>query len=480
MLLSLLLTALAESPVVPPADPLPVAQPGPGLTVHTDLRDEYLAGEPVLVRFSVQNDTAADRSFADVAQRPWLVRFKLTDAAGATRTWATAAPEVDPGGTWTVSPRGQRQALLEIPSSASLAAGVYTLSITLRDDAGDRVLPDHVFTVAQPQPVGGRTVWEPLGLDSAGHATVWLHQAAKGFDLYVHHADGTDPRKVLGDYHLAHIDERIDPVLSHARPSERWDRYIYWLDGRTIRYVRLQGHALRGEPGRFELPWPQAALAGRGATDARGGLHVPVWIPSPKGDSGELRVASLRDRGQSRVRVVGRFASQPEAVETAVDSDGNLRMLVDTGAGLQLYALSATTDLPAIGRKFPVQGDPVMARFGWLGDTSAQNGGLALLVAASAGEQLALRWYSLEAKVLTEYPAFVAGGEPVDLLARDWSSPGLLVKTGERTLAFTAPGAAPKAVTWAADATLVLDGDARPHLRALSRGGPVVVHRIGE
>ena len=481
MLSLLLITALAQSPEAP-TEPAPAeaTAPAPGLTVTTDLRDEYLAGEPVLVRFTVKNDTSATRSFADLSSRPWLVRFELTDAAGSTKTWSTAAPETDPGGSWSVSARGQRQVLLEIPSSRGLAAGAWSLEISIEDDAGARTLPAQHIVVAKARPVAGETLWEPHGLDTAGHQTVWLHQATKGFDLYLHHADGEEPGRVLGDYHLAHFDDKIEPVLSHARPSERWDRYIYWLDGRTIRHVRLQAQALRGEQGAFTLPWPSAQLAGRGATDAHGGLHVPVWIPSPKGGSGELRVASLRDRGASRVRVVGRFATEPRAVETAVDADGNLRLLVHTGEALQVYALSAASDLPAVGRTFPVEGQPLMARFGWLGDAGGRSGGLSVLVASTSGEQVATRWYSLEATTLKEFPAVSLGGELVDLLPRDWSNPGLLVATGERSLAYTSPGMTPRAVTWVPDPTLVLDGEDKPRIKALATGGPVAVLKVGE
>lgn len=137
----------AAGPSAPAAPASPAATPTPGastsrneaksksgLVLSADLREDYVAGFPLLVTITVRNDTAAPLSFPDLAARPWLVRFFVKNEK---YTWEryTTPPAADPGTAWTIAPRAQRQVTLEIPSTANLDPGAWQLGLVVKDPA---------------------------------------------------------------------------------------------------------------------------------------------------------------------------------------------------------------------------------------------------------------------------------------------------------------------------------------------------------
>jgi len=454
--------------------------------IGADLRGEYLAGQPIPVRFTAHNDGDDTRAFADLTARPWLVTFRLEGGGAPPRELSAPAPDSDPGRRWTLGPRAQRQALLAIPDSEGLPPGDYTLTVTLDDDAGAVTLPAHSFSLARPRPVAGALTYDPLGLDHVGYQTVWLHRAGGGFDLYVHHADGASPDQTRGSYFLLRLDAAIDPVLSLSRPQESWDRSIYWLEGEALHYVRLQGQGARGEPGRFGVSYPNAELLGRGATDPKGDLHVPLWVPAPSGGAGQVQVASIRESGRSRLRPVCRLERRPALVEAAVDGAGDLRLLVGGDLGLDLYQVARDSDLPADGRRL-MEGTPALARFDYLPRTPTAPGGLSVLAlfdsaSPAGGPTLETTWYNLGGGALKTFPAATlpAGYRPEDVLARGYDPPVILLKqSGVARYLTLLPGGAPSALELPAGARLARDTAGGVWLRVLSdQGGPVAARKL--
>lgn len=395
----------------PPEDaPTEEVPPAPATaTVSADLRPEYIHGEPILVRFTVANDTTSSLKFADLASRPWLVRFELVDQTGKKTTWYNTPPAEDPGGRWAIQPRAQRMVLLEIPSSARLKRGKYTLKVHIQNGDEKLSLEPHRFTLTGADPVWNDTLFEPDGVERYGHMALWVHKAIEGYDLYLHHADGRNPSKLVADYHLAHLDEPIEPVLTATRAQERHSRYITWQSGpRTIEYLRIENDQVRGEPSRFETPYPKVELFGRPSTDASGGLHVPIWVPSPKGDSGQLMVVSLQGRDGPEYRSIARMPSRPDWTATTVDSGGNMRLLITTQGNIDLYTVVSGSDLPGAGKRLhKADGTtPLLGSFGYLTKTTDRQGGLAVLALFDIGEQMAeARWIGLDGSVVDVYSA---------------------------------------------------------------------------
>ncbi len=468
-----LLTApvMAQQPELTdePATTAPLPRP----TITTDLRAEYLAGTPVLIRFEVANATPQVLSFADLAARPWLVRFELTGPDGKSIQRFNTPPEVDLPRSWELGPRGRRQVLLQIPSSAGLAPGEWQVRIRIQDDQGELTLPPHKFLVAPPRPVGGALIHEPLGIQRSGHQAVWVHKARSGYDLYLHHSQGQRPEKTLGDYHLSHLEQRVDPILSHSRPQERWGRYIYWQqDEKTLAYAQLDGQQLRGRIRTLQAPWPQLQLLGRGATDADGGLHVPLWVPAPKGTGGEIRVASIRGPGRARFRSVVRLPREPAWVETTTDASGALRILVAHDGFLDLYTVTPQNDLPAVGTRLPVDLAPQIARFGYLPDQEDIAGGLAILGLHKTPEGLVGEWVTLGGQTTHRFAPITPppGATLVDLLPRGLTPFAAAYLPPEGPGVLLRPDTPPLTLQGRPEGALLSDGDDAVFLREL--GGP--------
>ena len=94
-----------------------------GLTVHVDLRDEYLRGLPIVVEVALSNNTAATVKTPDLAARPHLVHFQLVSPDGKSTERFSTPPQFETGGDWTIAPKATRSVLLEVPSSAGFVVG---------------------------------------------------------------------------------------------------------------------------------------------------------------------------------------------------------------------------------------------------------------------------------------------------------------------------------------------------------------------
>lgn len=479
--LLVLLPAVAVAQEEPAPEAAPTELPPPAkapVEVRTDLRPEYIHGETLLVRFTVANTGSAPASFPDLAKRPWLVRFELVDGGGRKQVWYTTPPEEDPGGGWTIPPRAQRKVLLEIPSSSRLKKGKYSLTVSIQNGEELLLLPKHELTVVEANPVAGDTLLESDGVERNGYHTVWVQKASQGFDLYLHHADGRNPSVTVGDYHLAHLDDSIDPVLSAARSQDRWSRHVVWQSGpQRVDYLRLDGQEMRGQPDHFETPYPKAELFGRPSTDAAGGLHVPLWIPAPKGAGGQLMVVSLEERGEPAYRNVARYDRRPDYLGTTVDSGGNMRLLLQTANNLDVYTITAGTQLPGAGKRIHKAdaGQPLRAIFGHLPKTDSRPGGLAVLalVATEVG-QAEGRWLSLDGRVLESLaPVNLPSSGHVTQLLTVGTDYAVLIQ-GETNLVLLPAGAVPLKVP----ATLLIaHGDAL-WARSIEKGGPVTSRPI--
>lgn len=483
LVLSALTARVVLAQGAPDAAPPPVATAS-DVELTAELRDEYLVGEPILVRFTARNTAAEGRAFADLASRPWLVRFEIKDSAGKSQTWYSTPPETDSGKRWSIGARGQKRALLEIPSSARLAKGSYTLIIHVLDDGGERVLPAHAFRLAPAAPVAGQVHAEPMGAERVGHQVAWLHKAAQGFDLYLHHADGADPRKFLADYYLMHLPSAVEPVLSLARPQERWNRHIYWLSGPSaISSVRLQGQGqglVSEKPALLELPYPAIELIGVGSTDPTGSIHVPFWVPAPSGQGGELRVATVNERGVPRFQQVARLAEKPAWLESAVDTNGDLRLLLPVDGNVDLYTVATASELPAAGRRIyrkSAESTPFAGHFAYL--TTEGGGGLGalLLLRGEAGVQA--RWLGADGAESGAYPTMnlPADAAILDVLLIDETRYGLLTRES-KGWSYREPGAEAVSLPAGRAGALVSNAKGEVFLRTLSEGGPVLTRPI--
>jgi hypothetical protein len=494
-------TGAAAAPSTPSATaPAPAAAPvvtptsvevrtAAGLVVRADLREEYLTGSPILATITVSNPGEAPVAFPDLTSRPWLVRFQL-DAAGRKTERYTTPPATDPGKTWTIPARGQRRVLLEMPSSSGFSPGDGTLAVTIADPAGAVVLGPRPVKIAAPKPVGGAVVHEPTIASAVGAQLPWLHQGAGGFDLYLVQFDKKAPTRALGQYFLARLPSKVEPILSRSRPSDATSRYLYWKSGATtFGYARLEGSALAGAPRTVAIAYPNAEPLGRGATDANGGLVVPLWIPAPKGAAGSVQALCIDERGSTVLRKVADLPARPEVVATAVDAGSNLLVALGHAAALDLYKVdpSLPPELPARGtRVTKLEGGARVAAAGFdtIPDQPSGPGGLSLVsVVARTGADGAVmartRWSDLSGKAVVEGPEapWRAPGTVSGLLTSGLGATYLLSRDSSGANWYTPGGGAPVkvpesgGVLWANDQSV--------YLRRLGGGGVWTDRELG-
>lgn len=478
--------ALAADPPSPapsaaPAAPLAAAS---GFTLSADLRAEYIQGQPVLVTLAVANDGKETRNFPDLAQRPHLVTFELL-RDGATQRRFNTPPEQDPDQNWRIAPGARREVLLEIPSGAGIPAGEYQLTVKVKVGDGELAFGPKPIRVVAPKAVAASGPWQAATAEKAGIQTAWVHQGAKGAQLYLHVADAARPGVTVGNYFLGDLPGAVEPVLTWALPSQAWGRHVYWLEGtNTIGSIELDGPGRAGAVQRFTAPWPKVELLGVGVTDEEGGLYVPLWVPAPKGGGGEVRVLGEGEKGTPQLRKVAAFTEKPSHVTTAVDGAGNLRLVLHHGGVVDQYTVDTNpaNTLPAKGQRLasPEGTVPIVSRFGVLPAAGEEKGGLALLVvdritAPDGAAKLQGRWLSTQGSTLRTLDAVAAPkGDVVDVLPSGADSFTLLVRGADGALsAFSRGKTTP--VPSGVDPELLLDSAGSPYVRTWGAKTPAIL-----
>jgi hypothetical protein len=453
-----------------------------GLVLSADLREEYLAGFPLLVDLTVSNRGATPLAFPDLGARPHLVHFTVGGPKGRSERHTTA-PAVEPASTWNVPPGASRHVLLEVPSSAAFPAGSYSLVVSVADPAGAVTLPSAALKIVPANPVAGTPLWEPTIAANAGAMFPWVHQASSGFDLYLMHFDPAAPARVIGQYALAHLLARVDPVLARGRSNEARARHVYWLgNGNQLTVARLDVTRFEAPPRTFSLPYPKVELLDRGVSDGRGGLVVPVWIPNPTGTAGTIRAWSINARGQQQLRDVGAYPRRPTLTATAADAGANLVLAVALDTGVDLYRIDTTApaEVPAHGtRVWRADGTwtPRALTFDVLPDAAEKPGGLSLLTVLTRGAPGAMThrmaWTNLDGVAISdsgERP-WPFAGDVLDILPGGYGTAYVLARdaSGWSWGADSGPAAVPEkgaaGALWSNGSSLLL--------RAL--GGPTVV-----
>jgi hypothetical protein len=497
----LVAVALAAAPPAPGSGPgtAVATQPEPAapFALGTDLRDEYLAGQAIVVRLSVENIGKEPRPFADLAQRPHLVRFDLVSPAGKKTARFSTPPEVDSAAAWTLAPGSKREVMVEIPGAAALEPGAWQLSVTVRDGSGVLSAGPRAIRISAPKPVAAHGPWRAGLATKGGLQTAWVHAGAQGHQLYLHVADAEDPRRTTATQYLAQVDGPVHPVFAWAPAAQVWARHVYWAAGpNVVRRVQLDGPGRVGPMQQFDAPWPRIELVGTGVTDDDGGLHVPIWVPAPKGDGGEIRVASVRDGSLPAFRRVVPLPKRPDHVTTAIDGGANLRLVLLHAGKVDLYTLDTApnVDLPARGLRIDVTDGAtvLLGRFADLPASESDAGGLALLLAEelpatppaspdgpAPPPTLRGRWVSPAGTVLrTLTPVPRPPGEIIDWMGLGADGWVALFRDAQGEVAVHAPGHAPQGIALGADPELFQDAQGQPWLRHWTPKGPAVVRLL--
>lgn len=398
-----------------------------GLRVSARVHAEALVGFPVVVAFTIKNESAATQMFPDLAARPHLARFSITGPRGKSERYNTP-PAFDVASTWSLAPRSERNVLLEIPSSAGFPAGDYTVTVSVQDPGGTLTFAPVNLTLATPKPMAGTPVWEPTIAQNLGTIFPWVQdrQGAPGAAaaLYLMQFDARAQTRAVANYWLADLASAVDPVLTRSRAGESFSRYVYWLvpgtSTATMGFGRLDGTSLRSVK-TASLPYPTAELFDRGITDARGQLVLPLWVPAPVGKGGSLKIWTVNERGAQSLRNMVDLPSRPNVHATAIDAASNLLVAIGVTGGVDVYRADTTQppEIPARGTRHwaAMAGwTPAAVAFDVLPDAASRPGGLSLftLLRSNGAAEWKSQWSDLAGG------AFSPGGGP-------WSLPGELV-----------------------------------------------------
>jgi hypothetical protein len=381
-----------------------------GVAVDADLRSEYLRGQPLLVDVVASNDGAESVEFPDITRRPHLVRFEIDVPGARPQVHRNTPPATDSDDTWLIPSTGQRHALLAIPGSSKLRAGDYKLTVHIGEGDNTFTIGPHPFAIAEPKPIGGVGPAQPAVAERVGLQSVWVHDSAAGAQLYLHLAEHAAPTNSQGTWFLADVADDTAPTFSTSHAAQAWARHVYWStpDG-PIKVVQLDGPGRAGPIRTLDLPWPGVQLLGTGVTDSAGHLHAPIWIPSPKGTRGEVRVMTYTGRGAPTSRKVARLDAPARGIATAVDGSNTVRIALWVDEQVDLYTLRPGTELPAAGVRTtgpnrPDAGTPLALSYAPLPSGVKRAGGLALYVMEAVptpeGKTTRGRWIGSDGQTL--------------------------------------------------------------------------------
>jgi len=416
--LPLLLVALAAPALAAPGtSTAPASAPAgevvtkAGAAVTADLRSEYLAGFPVLVEVRVRNGGSAPLSFPNLSARPHLVRFLVDGPKGRTERFTTP-PATDSGKTWTIPPGSTQRVLLEVPSGDAFAPGDYTVTVRIADPAGEVELPTQPFTLRTPSPVAGRPLVEPSIARNSGAMFPWMHQAGKGYELYLASYDPKAPGQVVAQYHLAHVDQKAEPILARSRPGEASARHVYWQSApNQLTVGQLAVTRFENPPRTYTLPYPSFTLLDRGVSDEQGRLVIPVWVPAPKGTGGNVYAWTITNRGEQVVRDVLRLDAPPAQVTVAADAASHPVIAIAHRTGIDLFRVDPTLppEIPAYAKRaWKAEGGWAVSRlaFDVLPTSPTHPGGLSLLgVLTRSAEGVASHramWFDLNGSTVSD------------------------------------------------------------------------------
>ena len=146
--------------------------------ISTDLRENYLAGESIVIQITARNIGAKEIDVPDLGAQSWRTKFSLQQKGKGQQTRSNTKNTKT--NRWKIPPRGARSVLLEIPSSAALEAGKYDLSIQI-DAQAKQFEEKKTIHLATPSPLYVDTHRRTNQVLEA----LWMQRTSQGFDLYL-------------------------------------------------------------------------------------------------------------------------------------------------------------------------------------------------------------------------------------------------------------------------------------------------------
>ena len=370
------------------------------LEIKHDIQKSYLSGNHIVVTLQLYNKETTPITIPDLSQQTWRTQFTLTHSSGKKEIRSNAKSEST--ATWTLPAQSTRTLMLEIPSSAGLKNGAYSMDMTV-DYQLDTYQTHHRFTIS------------PASLDYV--------------DI---------DRDILGSVRALWTDKTTQGTYLNTG-TEQYRQHDYAHKPKLCRSAHLDYCAFGTENGllylnrdqqqRIPIPYPDAQILGR-VSVAYNHAFVPIRTTQK-----QLLLLQISNKGLPSFRKLRRDIPAVTHTDTTLSSLGEPLYLFTHARGVEIARITAPSqsNLPQNTyyiHKNTAQQQVLSARFGVHPDH-----GLSVLVLYQQTLEdgtidRCLAWYSLSGSGLTREDGIaLPEGSLIDAYA---SPPSWLVHNEEQ------------------------------------------------
>ena len=287
-----------------------------------------VVGNTIQLKIAVLNPDNEPIEFPDLSNRPWHVRFNTTDPQGQRRQLFATPPPEDTDASWTIAPGERREALFDVPTSASWSVGRATVDVVVNG----HLISTQAFELFELKPDHTDTKATPIDQIRGPIASLFAVHNKSTTELWLSRSGRVD--------FLAEVSGKIQPELSIARADRHIGRWITWADAQGQLWgLQAELREVREAPILIRLPWPTATRCGRAGTDAKARLVMPICIAGPSGQTTQVAAAIVSGQKPPVIRAIARF--KPNDVLTNVDAAGNVDFVLVRDKAIDIAHIEA-------------------------------------------------------------------------------------------------------------------------------------------
>ncbi|MEC7987381.1 MAG: hypothetical protein VX278_19590 [Myxococcota bacterium] len=378
------------------------------LSIQTDLHENYLHKQSIVIQFNIRNSSNEAVTVPDLSEQTWRTSFSLTHPDGHTDKRSNSPKSKSP--EWTLKPREQRQIRLEVPSSAGLGVGSYTLKIQIDYEKG---------TYEEQRKIDIRPLKaisaDILTSHDSRFETLWLQQGNGQNHVY-------SDQRPFDVYLGSTTSQKIQRIL-----QKDIQPHYYWLEDSNL-FIQTERQQ------RISLGWPNAKPAGRLTKDASH-YYLPIWVPRTQ--KGDLYVAQIDAKGIPVFRKV--HVASPEILgsDSLISTTHEIFYLVYTKGGVEFFKTTANEQ-----PNFPVNSKYVLKA-----DTDQEikhalfqlhpEHGVSVFITFSVKEKLMYQWFSIHGRPLGD-PQAIAMPPFVEIVDASAVPLSWIIRTEKQVLFCTA------------------------------------------
>ena len=344
------------------------------LQVSLDLREQYLANEPIIIQITVQNIGKTEIDVPDLGAQPWRTSFYLHHENGNKQKRNNTKNQKT--NRWKIPPRSARSVQLEIPSSAGLSTGKYELTVEIDSEISKykEQKTIHIAKSSAKNVDTHRRINQKLEV-------LWGQPNQKGIDLYLNNGQWN---QYLRSWKAPQKPKLL--ICSSCTGKYHW---------RQNNDIYVQGKTLY----KISPPWPKFEIIDRGIIAKEGLIHLVVWIPQKQ--KGSLWLLTIDRKGVPDYRKMRGETTKPTSCNGFVNNQEQALFLVYHQNYIELF----TVNKPP--RKLPVPSKKIASTNKTTTIQHAQflihpQNGLAILTIQKENNSYFAQWYGLQGIIIGE------------------------------------------------------------------------------